>query len=59
MLAIQGRDDAYGTMRQIEEIAPTRGRFVMEKLAECGHSPHKDQPDRTRQLVVDFLATLP
>ena len=59
VLAIQGQDDAYGTMRQIEEIAPTQGRFVMEKLADCGHSPHKDQPDHTRQLVVDFLATTP
>ncbi|MDB5946522.1 MAG: alpha/beta hydrolase [Ramlibacter sp.] len=59
VLAIQGRDDAYGTMRQIEEIAPTRGGFLMEKLAGCGHSPHRDQPDLTRQLVVDFLAPLP
>jgi pimeloyl-ACP methyl ester carboxylesterase len=59
VLAIQGRDDVYGTMRQIEEIAPTQGRFLMEQIADCGHSPHKDQPDRTQQLVVDFLATLP
>lgn len=59
LLAIQGHDDAFGTMRQIEEIAPTRGSFAMEQLAECGHSPHKDQPERTRQLVADFLAPLP
>ncbi len=59
LLAMQGLDDAYGTMRQIEEIAPTQGRFAMEKLARCGHSPHKDQPALTSQLVVDFLSGLP
>ena len=59
VLAIQGRDDAYGTMRQIEEIAPTQGSFRMEKLADCGHSPHKDQPELTRQLVAGFLRNLP
>lgn len=58
LLAIQGRDDAFGTMRQIEEIAPTQGSFAMAQLADCGHSPHKDQPERTRRLVADFLAPL-
>ena len=29
VLAIQGVDDAYGTLRQIEEIAPTAGPFEM------------------------------
>ena len=59
LLAVQGLDDAYGSMRQIEEIAPTQGRFAMERLAGCGHSPHRDKPDLTRQLIVDFLAALP
>lgn len=59
VLAIQGQDDAYGTMRQIEEIAPTRGSVRLEKLADCGHSPHRDQPDLSRRLVADFLRTLP
>ena len=59
VLAIQGQDDGYGTMRQIEEIAPTQGSFRMEKLADCGHSPHRDQADLTRKLVADFLQPLP
>lgn len=59
VLAIQGHDDVYGTMRQIEEIAPTQGSFRMEQLADCGHSPHKDQPELTRRLVTEFLAPLP
>ena len=59
VLAIQGCDDRYGTMRQIEEIAPTLGSFTIETLASCGHSPHKDQPELTRKLAADFLALLP
>ncbi len=59
LLAIQGRDDAYGTMRQIEEIGPTQGSLSLEQLADCGHSPHKDQPELTLQRVTDFLAPLP
>lgn len=59
VLAIQGLDDAYGTMRQIEEIAPTRGRLTLEKLADCGHSPHRDQPERAQRLVTQFLEQLP
>jgi len=59
VLAIQGEDDPYGTPRQIEDIAPTRGALSSHILPRCGHSPHRDQPDRTRQCVAEFLAPLP
>jgi pimeloyl-ACP methyl ester carboxylesterase len=59
VLAIQGEDDPYGTLRQIEGIAPTLGPFSWQLLPKCGHSPQRDQPDRTRQLIVEFLAALP
>jgi pimeloyl-ACP methyl ester carboxylesterase len=55
VLAMQGVDDVYGTMRQIEEIAPTRGPLRIEKLAHCGHSPHRDQPELSVRLVEAFL----
>ena len=55
VLAIQGIEDAYGTMAQIEQIAPTQGSFEMHQLPACGHSPHRDQPARTLELVRDFL----
>jgi pimeloyl-ACP methyl ester carboxylesterase len=54
LLAIQGADDAYGTLRQIEEIH-TAGPITREVLAGCGHSPHKDQPGVALQLVARFL----
>jgi pimeloyl-ACP methyl ester carboxylesterase len=57
VLAIQGTDDPYGTRRQIDEIAPTLGPFEPHMLARCGHSPHRDQPHATAQLISRFLAT--
>lgn len=58
VLAIQGVDDPYGTLRQIEEIAPTSGPFEKEILARCGHSPHKDQPEAVTERIARFLAPL-
>lgn len=57
VLAIQGADDAYGTLRQIENIHPA-GPIARQVLARCGHSPHKDQPELTKELVANFLATI-
>jgi pimeloyl-ACP methyl ester carboxylesterase len=59
VLAIQGEDDPYGTLRQIDEITPTQGRFEREVLPQCGHSPHRDQPERTTARIAEFLRALP
>jgi pimeloyl-ACP methyl ester carboxylesterase len=59
VLAIQGEEDPYGTLRQITEIQPTRGRFTRHVLSQCGHSPHRDQPEEAGNLVTEFLAALP
>lgn len=59
LLAIQGSDDPYGTMAQIDEIAPASGQITRCKLADCGHSPHREQPERTTHAIVTFLAGLP
>jgi len=59
VLALQGVEDAYGTLRQIEEIAPTAGPFEMEMLAACGHSPHRDQPEAVTRRIAGFLADKP
>ena len=44
VLAIQGEDDEYATMRQIDIIAEQVPDTMLLKLAKCGHSPHRDQP---------------
>lgn len=68
VLAIQGVDDAYGSMRQIDSIADALQNqgsskagtgVLLEKLASCGHSPHRDQPERTLAAVTAFLAAKP
>jgi len=46
VLAIQGYDDQYGTMEQLDRIA--RGapdRTTLLKLDKCGHAPQRDQPE--------------
>lgn len=58
VLAMQGVNDAYGTMRQIEEIAPTQGPLQLQAIDQCGHSPHRDQPARVTELIVRFVAQL-
>lgn len=46
ILAVQGVDDEYGTMAQIDTIARLTPHSELLKLESCGHSPHRDQPER-------------
>lgn len=59
VLAIQGEADEYGTMAQIERIAALAPQTRLLKLAACGHSPHRDQPDAVIAAVRDWLAAQP
>jgi pimeloyl-ACP methyl ester carboxylesterase len=45
LLAVQGLDDEYGTLEQIRGIARRAPHTELLELADCGHSPHRDQPD--------------
>ena len=56
LLAIQGEDDEYGTMDQIERIARQVKDADVVRLADCRHSPHKDQPEAVIAAVGDFVA---
>lgn len=55
VLAIQGEDDPYGTMAQIEGIAEQVPGTRLLKLPSCGHSPQRDQPAAVIAAVRDFL----
>lgn len=59
VLAIQGRQDQYGTLAQIEEIE-TRAYSPVETaiLDDCRHAPHLEQPEATLAAVADFTARL-
>lgn len=56
VLAIQGLDDPYGTIAQIEQIDLPAGQITRSALPQCGHSPHRDQAGPTLKLITDFLA---
>ncbi len=58
LLAIQGEDDAYGSMAQIDDVARAVPHARLLKLPDCGHSPHRDQPARVNAVIARFLANL-
>ena len=42
--AIQGAEDEYGTIKQLDSIREkSRGRAEIVLLPQCRHSPHRDQ----------------
>jgi len=59
VLAIQGEDDEYGTMAQLDAIAAqVGGPCELLKLPGCGHSPHKDQPEKVLKALEGFVRAL-
>jgi pimeloyl-ACP methyl ester carboxylesterase len=57
VLLIQGRDDQYGTLAQIESVERQVGGPVRSVVLDaCGHSPHVDQPEATLQAIAEFVA---
>lgn len=59
VLAIQGVDDQYGTLAQLEAIERgVRGRFERVELENCRHSPHRDQPERTVEAIGKFVGEI-
>jgi pimeloyl-ACP methyl ester carboxylesterase len=55
VLAIQGEDDEYATMRQIDVIAQAVPKTELLKLPACGHSPQRDQPARVLIAMTEFV----
>jgi pimeloyl-ACP methyl ester carboxylesterase len=59
VLAIQGREDEYGTLAQIEEVeARAYSPVDMVVLEDCRHAPQTDQPDAVLAAVTGFLTRL-
>lgn len=56
LLAVQGEDDEYGTLEQLDRIArvvPHTQRLV---LAHCGHIPQRDAPQQVINATQTFIA---
>ncbi|HWQ38223.1 MAG TPA: alpha/beta hydrolase [Burkholderiales bacterium] len=56
LLLIQGRDDQYGTLAQLDAIArQVSGPVETLVLDDCAHSPHVDQPEATLSAIAGFV----
>lgn len=59
MLAIQGREDQYGTLAQIEEMESRSYAPVnVEIIDKCRHAPFVDQEDKTLSAIASFCEQL-
>lgn len=55
-LLIQGEDDEYGTLKQLDMIeALTPGKVERLVLPACGHSPQRDKPAEVLDAIAAFL----
>ena len=59
VLAIQGKDDRYGTLAQIEEIKNRACTQInVEILDNCGHAPYREQPEKFLKVVTEFACRM-
>lgn len=55
-LVIQGLQDQYGTMAQVEAIrTKSAGQVDVLALENCRHSPQRDQPQATLEAIAEFV----
>lgn len=58
VLAIQGVDDEYGSLEQIRGIKRIATQTELCIMADCRHSPHKDQPEKLINTITGFMNSL-
>ena len=59
LLQIQGRDDQYGTVAQLDAIArQSSGPVATHVLEDCRHAPHAEQSEITLTLIAEFVGGL-
>jgi pimeloyl-ACP methyl ester carboxylesterase len=58
-LVVQGEDDPYGTLAQLDAIERHSGGPVTRLvLPRCGHAPHRDRLGEVEGAAVAFVAGL-
>jgi pimeloyl-ACP methyl ester carboxylesterase len=55
ILVVQGENDEYGTRKQVDAIQRGVRAVRVLMLPECGHSPHRDQPEATLRAITAFV----
>jgi pimeloyl-ACP methyl ester carboxylesterase len=58
LLAIQGEQDQYGTMKQLEQLKAQVPHAQLLKLENCRHSPQFDQPMPVLAAIANFLKSV-
>lgn len=58
VLALQGEQDEYGTLAQVTEIKTYAPQTQNVVIPNCGHSPHRDQPNALQAAVEPFFKTI-
>jgi pimeloyl-ACP methyl ester carboxylesterase len=59
-LLIQGEDDPYGTLTQLDAFeAARKAKITRLVLRDCGHSPQRDQEAKVIEALTDFLGGCP
>ncbi len=58
MLALQGKDDQYGTPGQLESIRNKVHDVTAHLIDDCSHAPHFEQQEITLELMTDFIRNL-
>jgi len=58
MLAIQGKEDQYGTEKQIETIKRKVRNIQTLLLDNCRHSPHLDQKENVLDAMEKFIGSV-
>ncbi|NEX60801.1 alpha/beta fold hydrolase [Noviherbaspirillum galbum] len=55
VMAVQGEDDEYGSLEQIRGIKKKAPHTQLSIFPRCGHSPHRDQPEKLIQEAGQFV----
>jgi pimeloyl-ACP methyl ester carboxylesterase len=59
VLVLQGKDDEYGTVAQVESICGrVSGRAESVLIPKCGHNPHHQARQRVLREMARFIAGL-
>lgn len=57
-LAIQGAEDPYGSLEQLERIEAQAAGAVERRVLSGGHNPHLDHPQDVVRAIAEFLTTV-
>ncbi len=55
ILVIQGRQDEYGTLKQVETIAAEVAGPIESLILDCGHRPHVEETEAVIEATTRFI----